>query len=243
MNIEAHFRKFDDLAKKVIDLTSRIPTTTPDETLYRTTVVFFLVRGYRTFQSAYLLCVHGQVDSATILARVLFEISVNLLYICKEPLEHSRLFFEYDSVASKGILDKLIKTVSDPERLRAIKSAESGLAAESERLKVNYPNRWRWSGKTIKQMAEEVGLGWHYDHIYWPQSNLAHPSPTIMGRYLSVNAKEIVIGAQFTDDDLSLVWLSSCRWLITILDKVNTLFDLKLESKIAEAKDYLPTDI
>jgi Family of unknown function (DUF5677) len=84
-----------DRHRAVFDLWSRVATTleevvarerAPDSAFARALDLFF-IQAFKSHQSLYLLCVHGLGEDAATIARRLFEIALQVEYLCLEQAE------------------------------------------------------------------------------------------------------------------------------------------------------------
>lgn len=232
---------FIDLADDILSKITAIAVYNDDEFLFKLVVRFFFVKAYRTINSIFLLCQHNYVEDAVALLRNLFEIVVNTLYISKDPLQRARVFLEYDHVQKRMLLVTLQKA-NDPWSakvlLGTVPEKVKEIEEQYERVKDNYKNLYRWSGKTIRKMAQDVGLNWHYDFAYWLWSNLAHVSPRAVDEYLKVNKRGINV-AMPSDEDISRVLKSSCVYFLMIMDKMNKVYALGFDEKIKKMEQEI----
>ena len=80
---------------------------------------FALGKAYKTHEAILLLCLNGYGEDAAILTRSLFDLSITLLYILKDPTNKRVLrYFHYDSVIRKKINLLLLKKSGLTSQLR-----------------------------------------------------------------------------------------------------------------------------
>src|SRR5438105_12005710 len=70
----------------------------PDKAPFLALTAFFFIKEWKTFQSIYLLSENKFAEDAAVLTRTLFEATVNLLYIEKNPSKHVPLYQNYSYV-------------------------------------------------------------------------------------------------------------------------------------------------
>lgn len=112
--MEHFFSQFSELVAGIISKAPQAEAQSEEEGMYKGLVLFSFIKGWKTFQGIFALRNKKFAEDAAILARSLFELSVNLLYISADPLPRSRLFLEYDYLQRKALLDKLAKVPDDP---------------------------------------------------------------------------------------------------------------------------------
>jgi Family of unknown function (DUF5677) len=76
-----------------------------------------------------------------------------------------------------------------------LKQRRQDIRLNFERVKANYPVRDFWAGKIIKngrlrEMAQQVGLRWYYDFMYWFASNHAHANVRSAIEVMHISADE-----------------------------------------------------
>jgi hypothetical protein len=211
-----------------------------NEKQYKIITLFFFIKSWRTFQSIRLLCSKKLSEDADILLRSLFEAVVNLKYISLDWQKRIELFIGYDYVQRQKLLDKL-KTLGDPLADRILQSSPEVVREvldEYSKLKDDYPNTLRWSGKSIEAMAKDVGLEKHYI-IYRLLSDHVHPSPRATLKYFSESPTGIVLGPSPSDDDIVRHVHTTCVYFLIICDHANEIFSLECDVKIKEINEQL----
>ena len=63
-------------------------------------------------------------------------------------------------------------------------ASEAEWTREYERVKGSYGNGRSWSGKTLRDMAREIGLEDEYVHVYAYCSNLEHANAASIGQFV-----------------------------------------------------------
>ena len=244
MSLKYYYSKIQLLVDQVFKKTTEITAKTPEEALYKGLVAFFFNKGWKTFQGVSLLCSNKLAEDAEILLRSLFEMAVNLTYISKDPLKRARLFLEYDFIQRKELLETLLK--ADNQWAKKILDGTNPeplneLEKDYNRVKGNYPDKWRWSGKSIREMCKDVGLELHYASVYWLSSNLAHTNPRAMLQYIVDNENGLLIGKEPSDKYIEKILLPTYTYFLTILIIKNESFDLGFNESIQELLEELKT--
>jgi len=224
-----------DIRRKISEISG-----TPNESQYKIITLFFFIKSWRTFQSIRLLFSNKLSEDADILLRSLLEVVVNLKYISLDWQKRIELFLGYDYVQRQKLLDKL-KKLGDPlaDKIRQSRpEVVRDVLEEYSKLKDNYPNMLRWSGKSIEEMAKDVGLGKHYI-IYRVLSDHVHPSPRATLKYFSEGPTGIVVGPSLSDDEIAKHLHTTCVYFLIICDHANELFSLGFDGRIKEINDQL----
>lgn len=219
--------------------------------------LFIFAKSTKTYRAIEHLCNKGigYGEDAIILSRSLLENLINLAYISnphqeKEREHHAKLFVNWLIIDLKRKRDALPS--NDP-----IRPQLEQYLKEYENIGVNYDeinklhqeecnnhktkdkqsDKRFWSGLSIKNMAEEIGLlDPYYNKVYWMYSKIAHPHPGGSSSYMKPNpdGNGIII-----DDTPNPAWIedalvSSLDCYIRLVGLINNIFDLKLDSKLKE---------
>lgn len=197
---------------------------------------FFFAKSYKTFSAISTLCRRGFGEDAAVLSRGLVENATTLFFISLDRDERSNLYLEYEYVARN-------KYISMLEAAGAADFSSAGACAARDKLrelyqsvKVNYPNENLWSGKSVRQMAEEVGLMPHYLFAYKYFSDIAHGGPSTVGHVLEPGDSQGFIGIVFGPDEAfvaeALIW--SCDLFWRVLAKNNEIFSIDFDDRLRE---------
>lgn len=198
-------------------------------------VAFFFAVSYKSFSAITILAAKGFGEDAAVLSRSLVENATNLLYISEDPDTRTDLYLEYEYVArnryvqmleASGYLDIDAGSQAARERLRDL----------YEMVRQRYPNEFLWSGKSVRFMADEVGLGSHYRYAYKYFSDVAHAGPSMVNQVLQPGEEAGFIRVMFGPDEnliaAALVW--SCDLFWRVLAKNNEVFGLYFEDRLRE---------
>ena len=228
----------DDLYNRFSIIVSKIEEaiTSVERNLYKILVLYFFGKSSKTFRSIHLLCKHRFSEDAGILTRSLFDLVVTLLYISRASDERALLYAEYGIILKKRLHETLAKEPEDPwrQKILASKSSEARAKdrAEYERVKNKYTNKYKWSGLSIKDMAKEVGLNWHYDFVYYQLSELAHTGPNGVTNFMHFDEQNGLSFKNSSMEDIERVWTTTSIYFLFVLDEVNDVFKLRLEEEI-----------
>ena len=107
------------------------------------------------------------------------EALICLCYITQQDSEERAILYtEFDHILAEAYA-KRVDQWPDLFKDIDLKQRREDIKLNFERVKANYPVRDFWAGKIIKngrlrEMAQQVGLRWYYDFMYWFASNHAH---------------------------------------------------------------------
>jgi hypothetical protein len=205
---------------------------TPNTDISEVTM-FLLAKYYKTALAFKTLVVSGFEEDARILLRTLFEILINLSYLSRDSVNRSRQFIEFYFIEHKHLLDSIRKHYRMTyDKLDS--NIKNKVISDYNRVKNKYSNETQWSGKSIHQMAKELGHNakYWYDIVYSPESSYVHSSVSSSEKFLEEinNQKFVSVGpcyfqatdvlskaSEFTREMLLLV---STNWGISA-EKVN----------------------
>jgi len=144
------------------------PTTTEFISLLRSVCLTIS----NSFQSVLLLTMNGCGTDALKIARSIFESSVSVGYIQKNPALAAD-FIDYRWVKRHKHQEFLAQYA--PAQLTALSPAEvAKTVAEYGRVKNKFKGRKSWSDKDLRQMAKDIGIEQSYLGIYPFTSSVHH---------------------------------------------------------------------
>jgi len=148
---------------------------------FQQVVCFLFGKACKSYHAIHLLCKGSFGQDAAILVRSLLEILINLFYIAEEESEQrAENFIRYWIIMEKHRLEKckkrgLLNSIQEENQI--IQKYEEEIDRRKKGgIKEKRGKEYKWSGKSIAQMAREVGLDYHHDVIYWRLSQIAHPN-------------------------------------------------------------------
>lgn len=191
-NIEAHkkfiesYPKFCDALPGIVELTDRVTINPnvedadPDRQAANVLMVELAKLSFEDFDEVVLLCANNHPRGALKILRGLFERSVTLLEINKNPAS-AKLFYEYTHIDRFKLATQMEREFPGkfftPEKLAEIKAARDA-------VKDNYTgNSWIQCG--IVELARQNGLGGSIlIHAYYDALHETHPKMgAIFGRH------------------------------------------------------------
>jgi len=140
---------------------------------------FLFCKVIRTCRATRTLCSTGWGIEAELLLRSGLEALINLRYITQQDCEErATLYSEFDHMLAHAYAQRVDKW---PELFKEydLQQRRQEISENFEKVKANYPIRDFWAGKLIgrgrlREMAQQVGLQWYYDFMYWSASNHIH---------------------------------------------------------------------
>jgi hypothetical protein len=195
MQLNSQKQQALELGWKLAELAERQVTDvgclagTEEEVMWQHISHFILIKSAYSYRALLTLLREGLEHEALVLLRSLVEALINLMYIAKDPHQRARLYLEYDFVARHRVLGALRRhgrSESGAVYRRILESSPdkaNELTAEYQRVKPHYKNEYLWSGQSISQMAESVGMGWEYDFVYADCCARAHAAANSVNDY------------------------------------------------------------
>jgi hypothetical protein len=239
-DLEKMFRIGVDLAEKVVAKVTSLTASDEEEFVYKGCMFFFFCKAYKSYQGARLLFREGFSEDAFVLARTIFEISLQAQYMQGDPKPRARLFVEHDPVARYRYYEQL-KKIGDTSLAPAIEIRKEELVALKEhhdRLQGRYPKGKGWWGQSIASLAKHLGknMEMRYAAIYWMQSNLAHTGAVSIKDYLDeqkdglkvncypVSSNDVMVPQEATLFFLNVAWLTSDALALNLSTDVEKAF-------------------
>jgi hypothetical protein len=148
-----------------------------------------LAKAAKTHEAILLLATNGYGEDAIILTRSLFNLAVVISWIFKGPSQRLDAYAAYDVVSKAKLGRKIVASQSTatiiPEVYELYQNRRSEWEDGERDFKDQYySKRPGWSGKSIEEMANEVGLGGTYATFYTLASDIEHSNPASISNYL-----------------------------------------------------------
>lgn len=136
-----------------------------------------LMRAYKSFRAVDVLMSAGLKEDATAICRGLLESLINVKWVLAQDTEaRVQLYAEYEKTHLKKLRNAFIECAPGQEIPDAFQGDEPTNSFSS------------WSGKSIRQMAQEAGLESEYICHYFQLCDYTHGNASIAGKYLNVGA-------------------------------------------------------
>ncbi len=213
---------------------------------------FAMGKGNKTHGAIFLLCKQGYGEDASILARSLFDLLINLLYINADKT-NKRIYryFDYDWVLRKDMFDyilgkppimgKIRERVSSPEQYDTIiKNIEK--QSKSAQEKYNYTNRG-WSDKSLFDMAKEVNRFKAYKTVYRLQCQLDHNASRSMNEYAKDTQGGILFDVGQSENWVEESLVIAFDFYYSIIVAFNSHFKAGFKAEISDIENRYVTEL
>ena len=193
--------------------------------------LYHYVRAFNLLWAIKILCEQGFAREGMILLRSLLNLYIDLKWLTTDDID-SRMerYADFEVIRKYTAIETLIELGEIP-REEGIKDLEN-LRETYEKIKKKYglkgnPRSWSWSGKRIRQMAEEVSLKKDYDIVYFYLSDREHTSPAAVRDYLD-NSKNgyIVTKVGLSDVKIDLVILTALDYFLNVKEITLDIFNM-----------------
>jgi hypothetical protein len=149
----------------------------------KTSTAFFLAKAFKTYLAINLLVEHKYHQDAAILARTIFEVLLQTLYVTGSA-ERGELFLKHDPVDRYYYYMKLAK---HPDLVEGIvnRAAElEALKGQFDEFEADYVKNKGWWGSDLRSLAENLGSEKDYLRVYPLYSTLVHSTSTSVKHYV-----------------------------------------------------------
>ena len=239
------------------DLRSLSESVFDEKFYYKTVKQAFLAysfgKAYKTHASILILCDKGNGQDAAILTRSLFELAVTTLYILDDKSDYRvQRWFDFDWIirdrmyryakSKKYLAEAIIKR---EEELQKGENTVEEIAQQAVKMqkKYKYDLRKGWSDKTIKQMAEEVGLLDVYKTFYSLQSNLHHSAVRTVNDYFKLEKDGIRADTGPSKSWVTESLVGAFHFFGIVVDKWIEGFNLELGDKLKKLTDRYVVEV
>ena len=222
------------------------------KSVYEYVMSLLFSKAFKTYKGISILCKEGYGQDAGILLRSLFEIYVNIAYISKDKSEErAKRYYEYSYIKKKHLVELFDNYRLEEEGFKDagefIRRNREEIYRLYNKVKDNYKNEngkkdeFRWSGKSIKGMASECGLGTDYAVVFFIFSQLVHSSSMTERSYVHANiaGRQIASDVGPSEEYIEIVLPHSSGIFLRILEKFNSVFNSGKERKIEEIKSSI----
>lgn len=241
------YKDFFDLNNRLFQLAKDMVETNKitSDTALHDVMAFLFAKAHKTFWAIDILTQRGFGQDAATLTRSLFELLVTAKYLARGEEGLVNKYSYFDNILHKKLIDKYKKDIkkgkislsaecqallSDKEKMEEVEKSYR----DAEPYFKGNQRKDTWSGKTIKEMAEEVGLYHEYHYVYWLLSHQVHSSPISMRDYISLSGGEMECESGPSKRSLRKEVISySFIFFLGVLAVVNQTFQLNLETQIS----------
>ncbi len=203
----------------------------------------FLAKAAKTHHAIILLCRHGYGEDAEILARSLFDMVVDLLYMMR--FKRDTMFDRYelwDYVEREKMLNSHGKTRHMRKLLKERESSpQKGDESYSDIFKQARIARKRfkygsssWRPYNLRKMAEKVRHTHTYDTMFKMLSQVAHTAPRIINNYVKIVDGNLIYTSEQSQKNVADALISGFWLTATILKQFTSLTNTVDMAKITE---------
>lgn len=244
-NDEQLFRIGNNIAKLLIR--RLVKAKVPDPFGYRRAMVFFFVKSFKTYGATVVLWRKGYSEDAFTLARTIYELRLQALYLGRDPEPRGTLFMRHWYQGGWGTF-QILKRKGRAEWQESLKAAakemrDATIAAGfsdvlNDAQAAEKAVKRNWWGKTIRELATSMGAEAEkeYDCVYSQLSDHAHSGSRTLHAFVEhVSESNIQMHYQpQRSDNLLLPW-SITKWLCDIATIVNETYDLGITDNVTSA--------
>ncbi len=183
------------LATIRLSLEKHVTAMRADRSISSAVAAFLFCKVIRTCRTARMLCRTGWGIEAELLMRSALEALINLRYITQQDSEERAILYsEFDHMLAEDYA-KRVDQWPDLFKEFDLQQRRKEITENFERVKANYPIKDFWAGKLIRrgrlwEMAQQVGLKWYYDFMYWFASNHVHANVRSAIEVMRISADE-----------------------------------------------------
>jgi len=213
---------------------------------------FAIGKGYKTHGAILLLGRQGYGEDASILARSLFDLLINLLYIQADETDgRAYRYFQYDWILRKKMLSYALQK---PDIMKRIESREKNPKPDDTTLKEveeqaklaqqkhNY-NKKGWSDKSLHDMAKEVGRSNAYKTVYRLQCQLDHNATRSVNEYAKNKQEGIVFEIGQSENWVEESLVVTFDFFYSIIVAFNSHFKVGLETEILDLENRYVSEL
>ena len=199
---------------------------------------FFAAKAIKTFRAIQCLIENGYGEDAAVIIRCQFELVVNFLFISKEQRDkRAKKYINYCRILEKEFLNEISHSNLFGEIVQEMpKERKEKIERAYEEHEKSYRNKRKWSGKSIKDMANNIGLGGYYT-LYKLWSNYVHTNVECSKDYIEEDDNIIKYKIGISDNLIRQHIVANGNFLLRILVQLNDIFHLDQVDIITEAEN------
>jgi len=160
-------------------------------------VFYYWAKASRAARASVRMAETGSIAEGLLLLRGLYDLVVDCLWMCLEPLDRARLFYDATAVEferQRELLGKLGVTQFDSEAVKAIEHNREHFERVAHQFKTKKgDDRQHWAPGTIRDRAREVerrdsdmeGLEDWYVLLYKTLSAYEHSAPSLCFQFVA----------------------------------------------------------
>jgi hypothetical protein len=205
---------------------------------WRVVVCSLLAKVISTVRAAYTLAKTGHAREVPVVVRSALESLVTATFIAQKDSGLRAKRWAQHSIIIKA---RLLKTRPDLSATPEQKKAAGRIVSHAKRLSRAFPDQRFWASGlkkgSFRHLAEDVGMLWYYEMVYWFGSQVTHGSAIAVDNYLGV-AKDgtplfkVGLSAEGLRGELAVC----CDLLIRGLAVLNKISKLGIDQLLSDMK-------
>jgi len=209
-------------------------------TEHRRAMLFFFCKAYKTYQAIELLWKSGYTEDATNLARSIYEIRLQVMFMSCNPTARSKQFIDHWFKSGVGILQILRRLFPNQradldEGEKNIREGVQGRAidpfADLDAAEKAVKAKW-WGPTGIKGLLRELGLEREHEVIYSQLSEHSHSGSNLLSHYVRLSEDSITINYRPARPTGYTVPLSATEWLSQVIGFTGRSFELNFDTEV-----------
>ena len=213
---------------------------------YKRAMLFFFCKAFKTYQAARLLWQAGFPEDVANLARSIYELRLQSIYLGQRPEERSKLFIKHWIKAGYGTFQHLMRTgertwqpdiqaAVEEVRQAAVRVGCPEIMDDPEGAEKAIAKKW-WGKGGIKGLTKELGLEKEYETTYSLLSDYSHSGTRVFHVFVQLSEASISVQCRPDKDSRLLLPFSMTAWLIQMVGYTGQVFDLGLDDLVHQAE-------
>ena len=203
-------------------------------------IEMLVLTGARSFNDLITLIGNGSGIGAMILSRGMFEYVVMAEYLRRNSREQAD-YTAFGIVTSWQRYQKLKKdspTVAKAVRAENVDELRKKYGRAANRMKdKNGKLRRQWHRKSLRQMAEEIGLGEQYAIPYGLAASMHHGSFEGVAAHLGLEPEVVTFGEPSAEAWIEPALISGHVYILQLLETLNRAMRLDFKARLATANE------
>ena len=221
-----------------------------DNLAYKSLMICFLLKELSISRT--LITLYNSNDTrffpasvGYILCRTMLELDINAHYLSKKPIVYSKLYIDYKKILKMKKLDFCKKHLNTKKNDWNIamnmewheywENIEGTIQEEFNKVVAQYskPDKkgkkriyQNWSGKNIRELAEEVDHLESYDYFYTYLSSFIHGDIEEIDRFLKIGKMKLTWSLETNEFDIGNVFRNASTFLHCFLSLFGAQFKL-----------------
>jgi hypothetical protein len=209
-------------------------TTVPDHG-WAVIVVSLFVHMVSVLRAALTLAEAGHGRELPLAIRPALEALITMRFIAeRDQMRRAKHWLDYTAIAKRSLVRKHSDLFDSPEH----GALRERINQRAEELADSFPGRFWASGlgcSGLRVMADQVGLLWYYDAVYWAGSQPTHATAIAVEESISVSEEETPIyHVGLSGRGVHKNLAAYCDFLIRGLAQLNDLFTLGLDEVLQD---------